>query len=106
MNKSGIKPLGNKVLVLPDQIRDKTAAGVIVIPESQRAREEMAQIEGVVVEIGKTAWKDHGDGSPWCKPGDRIHFAKYAGVFVKGDDGNTYRVINDEDVVSLKEKAK
>ncbi len=55
---------------------------------------------GVVVAVGKTAWLDF-KSEPWAKAGDRVMFAKYSGVILRGKDGQQYRMVNDEDVVAL-----
>lgn len=67
--------------------------------------------EGVVVQIGPTAWKhrDWGYGTPdwkpWCEVGDHIIFGKYAGkVVIDQDDRIVYMVINDDDVQLVLEK--
>lgn len=103
MNNSGIKPAGHRVLVLPEQdTEDEKALKKIglVIPGHTNERHRLAQMAGVVVEVGKTAWKDF-KSEPWAKEGDRIMFAKYSGVIIRGKDGNQYRMVNDEDVVAL-----
>jgi co-chaperonin GroES (HSP10) len=40
------------------------------------------------------------DGQPWAKEGDHVVFRKYAGEVVKDGDIE-YRVINDEDLISV-----
>ncbi len=103
MNSSGILPRGPRVLVKPDAVDEKSSGGIVQFTEQQRVREEMGQIEGTVAAIGDAAW--HDKPSPWAAVGDRIVFAKFAGLFLKGNDGAMYRVINDLDVVAIKEKA-
>jgi len=62
----------------------------------------MAQINGVVIELGTTAYADQ--DSPWCYVGDRVIIGKYAGLIYDGADGKKYRVINDLDVVAVIKK--
>lgn len=105
MNKSGIVPRGHRVLVLPDGIEDKTKSGVIVHSLSEKERKELAQIFGTVIALGDTVWQNKaafGEDriEPWAKVGDRIIYAKYAGLTTKGLDGLMYRLINDFDVVA------
>ena len=104
INESGIQPVGHRVLILPEQIEEKTEAGIILHTASQKSREEMAQINGVVVAIGTTAYSDQ--ESPWCKVGDKVIIGKYAGLIYQGNDDKSYRVINDLDVVAVLEKGK
>mgnify|MGYP002134438991 CR=1 FL=1 len=49
--------------------------------------------------LGNTAYADQ--TAPWCKVGDRVLFAKYAGTMCQGQDGKTYRLINDLDVKAI-----
>lgn len=101
MNTSGIRPTGHILLVLPDEVETTTESGIVLATSSQRQREEMAQTEAIVVELGNTAYRDQ--VSPWCEVGDRVIFAKYAGTVSKGLDGRTYRLINDLDVKAILE---
>lgn len=115
MNKSGIIPQGDRVLLKPDQIEETTAGG-IVIPASERDKHQMAQVTGVVVDIGSDAWihtttQRYMDGKwvpfervgyskPWCKVGDRVTFARHVGLPTVGEDGEEYRLVSDEDILS------
>lgn len=102
MSESGILPRGARVLVLPDAIETKTASGIITSTPTQSAREELAQVDGVVIALGNTCYHDQPE--PYCKVGDRVIFGKYSGIFREGKDGNMYRVINDLDVVAVIEE--
>ena len=118
LNKSGIYPSGNRVLIHPDEL-EKVTAGGIVIPEQHLERYQQAQASGYLVASGPDAFSHtiervyhiHGNGArelveekvkgysePFAEPGDRISFAKYAGQVYKGKDGKRYLVVNDEDV--------
>ena len=102
MNKSGIIPQGYRILVLPDEIETKTASGIIVSVGTQEMREQLAQVDGVVVAMGDTCFNN--EPSPWCKVGDRVIFGKYSGIIRKGKDEKTYRIINDDNVVATIEE--
>lgn len=95
-NKSGINPKGHTILVLPKEVEQKTASGIIVSSTSEHERLEMAQMYAVVIAISPVAWSDQEE--PFAKVGDEIIFAKYAGHLFEGKDGVTYRLINDLDV--------
>ena len=97
-NESGIHPQGHRVLVRPLEIEEKTASGIILSTAAQKDREDMANTTGLVIEVGDTAFE--GSPMPWCRVGDRIVFAKYAGLVYLGKDNVKYRVINDENVVA------
>jgi co-chaperonin GroES (HSP10) len=113
MNKSGIHPSGDRVLIKPDEIEKKTDGGII-IPETVSELHAMAQSIGTFIEAGPDAYTDHvekdaegritkivGYKSHFAKPGDRVAFAKYGGLQVLGKDGVSYRIMNDVDVTAV-----
>lgn len=115
MNKSGIHPVLDRVLIKPDEIEEKTEGGII-IPESVGQLHAMAQSIGTFIEAGPDAYchyverdsEDHivkrrGYSQPAAKPGDRVAFAKYGGLQVTGKDNQVYRLMNDEDVTAIVE---
>jgi len=100
VNKSGIEPAGHRVLVLPEEVKEKTDGG-IYLPQQAKDREQAAVIVGTLVAVGPQAWDGFGDGKPWAGVGDDVIFAKYGGAVVKGIDGKEYRILNDEDIVGV-----
>lgn len=102
INTSGILPVGHRVLILPEQIKEKTENGIILHTSSQKAREEMAQINGIVIALGTTAYADQ--SKSWCAVGDRVIIGKYSGLIYDGNDDKSYRIINDLDVVAILER--
>jgi chaperonin GroES len=101
MNPSGIAPLDVKVLIQPDRVEEKTAGGIF-IPDTTKDREKYATVRGIILATGENAFADWGDARK-PSPGDRVVTAQYAGVNIKGLDGEEYRLVNDEDVISLLE---
>ena len=101
MNTSGIQPLDQRVLVLPDPVSDKV--GSIIIPDAQKERDKFAQIKGTLVAIGVNAWEEASRSPQFVRPvpGDRVLISKYGGILLTGDDGKDYRIMNDEDVTGL-----
>lgn len=105
-NKSGMVPVGTKVLVLPDEVAEKSAGGVI-LPESTKETNDFAVCTGTLVAVGGAAFSDwpHSDrvwpgGTP--KVGDRVFMAKYAGVVIEGKhDGRRYRLCQDTDIAGM-----
>lgn len=98
MSKHGINPKGPRILVLPDEVEVKTKSGIITSTGTQVLRDELAQVDGIVIAMGNTCYDRQ--PAPWCKVGDRVIFGKYSGIFREGNDGIKYRLINDEDVVA------
>ena len=97
MNKSGIHPQGHRLLIKPLEIEQTTASGIILNTDSGNEKEQMGNTTGEVVEVGEGCFPD---GKAWCKEGDRIVFAKYAGLLYMGKDRHQYRIINDDNVVA------
>ena len=120
MNKSGVTPVGDRVLVRPDVIEEKTEGGII-IPNQHRDKHQAAQMAGVLVAVGEDAWMDRvttverlidsqmkvverrttGYSKSFAEVGDRVCFAQYNGRNFEGEDGIQYRLLNDEDITGL-----
>lgn len=99
-NESGCTPLGDRVLILPDTAMSTTTGG-IEIPIDVQTRAQLSGSSGVVIDLGDDAFTWNFDRSrPWTgyrpKPGDRIYFDRYAGKEIVGEDGNTYRLMDDK----------
>lgn len=90
---------GRKFIVKPEEINEVTNGG-IVIPKTALDRERQASMYGIVVDIGENCWDDIGDGSKQAKIGDKVVYAKYAGVDIKFE-GEDYRVLLDEDLIAV-----
>lgn len=102
-NPSGITPTEFKVLVLPDPVEEVTKGGIFLAPETTN-KEKFATTDGTIIAISHLAftyateaeWDGHKPAS-----GQRVVFAKYAGLRRKGKDGVEYLLINDKDVVAV-----
>lgn len=102
-----LKVCGHRILIKPleleqvDETYKRAKAVGIELLEGDKNRERNAVDKGHVVSIGTTAFKDFG-GAPWCKEGDFIAYAKYAGKWVEDPfDKEKYLVLNDEDVICV-----
>lgn len=98
-NVSKIIPTGGHILILPDAVEEKTAGG-IYLPDTVRDTEQAAATTGTVVAIGPSAWADLDDGHAWAEVGDKVSYARYAGVEMVGSDGQSYTLINDNDILA------
>jgi co-chaperonin GroES (HSP10) len=106
-NKSGWTAIGDRVLVLPDQVPTQTAGG-IELPEETRERHTFAAETGVLVAIGPDAFLWNSDRTrKWEgeKPqiGDRVYFERYSGGLVRGDDDLFYRCCDDKQIGLVKQ---
>jgi chaperonin GroES len=91
------KPLTWKILVKTK--KTMTASGIILTQT-----EEQASVECYVLEVGKNAFSDIGDGKSQCKVGDLVVISRYSGTLVDmGDKDNVYRIINDKDIHAVYE---
>lgn len=99
MNNSGIYPVGVSVLVKPDSVEQTSESGIIISTNQEHEREEMRQTDGIVVAIADNAFYD--ESKPRCQIGDRVIMAAYAGMRRIGNDGEWYRLINDDDIKAI-----
>lgn len=100
-NETGILPTEFKVLIAPNPVEEKR--GSIILPTSTQESEKYASVEGVIVDVSHLAFSyatpEEWDGRK-PKAGQRVIYAKYAGVRVKGRDGSEYLLVNDKDIVA------
>jgi co-chaperonin GroES (HSP10) len=97
-NESGYRPVGDRVLVMPDQASND---GLIRLPDDVVERIALAAETGVIVSLGDEAFKWNSDRSRQFegeKPavGTRVYFERYAGGKVLGRDGKWYRCLDDK----------
>jgi chaperonin GroES len=102
LNTSGVDPLDQRVVVLPDSAEQITAGGII-IPQQAVEKEQWAQTKGTLIAAGVNAWAEAKAAAGFVapEPGARVMVAKYGGVSFKGADGKDYRIMNDEDVTGV-----
>ena len=99
-NESGIYPIGDRVLVLPDKAIEETSGGILMT-DQKRDTDGMAAETGVLVALGEAAWKWNSDRTrPFdgTRPevGARVWFERYAGSIQYGMDGRAYRLMDDK----------
>ena len=77
------KPTGWRLLVLPFKQKEKTKGGII-LAEDTIERSQVASTCGLVLDMGPHCYdKERYPEGPWCKKGDWIVFARYAGSRIK-----------------------
>jgi len=92
------EPSGWRILVLPFTPKEKTKGGLIIAQESLD-RLRIATNCGYVLKMGPLAYKDKDKfEEPWCKKGDWVIFARYAGSRLP-IEGGEIRILNDDEIL-------
>jgi chaperonin GroES len=94
------QPTGWRLLILPFKMNDKTKGG-IYLGESTLEKQQVASQCGNVLAVGPDAYgdKERFPDGPWCKVGDWVMFARYAGSRIKIEGGEV-RLLNDDEVLA------
>jgi co-chaperonin GroES (HSP10) len=93
--------VGPNLLVQIDDKYKTLESGIILATED---RNQAGTDQATVLEIGDLAFQPPiGDGTPWCKVGDRIVIKRYAGhnIPVKG---GIQKLVADSDVIGVLEE--
>ena len=88
-----IKPLADRVLVLPAQAEDKV--GGIIIPDTAKEKPQ----HGTIVAVG-TGTKDE---ERVLKEGDEVLYGKYSGTELEVE-GTKYLIMRQSDVLAVVQK--
>jgi len=91
MENVNIKPLGDRVVVEPNEAEEKTASGII-IPDT--AKEKPSQ--GIVVAVPDAI----DDVKITVKVGDKVLYGKYAGTEITLKDKN-YLIMSESDILAI-----
>ena len=90
-----IRPLGNRVLVEPKEVKEEIKGG-IYIPDTAKEK----PLEGKIIAVGKKR-DDDGKEIPFdVKVGDTVLLPKYGGTEVKLED-KTYQLVREEDLLGV-----
>lgn len=90
-----IKPLYDRVIILPEREENVTKSG-IVLPSTSQERPE----RGNVVAVGDGIDFDGNQKEMQVKVGDRVIFNKYAGIELK-IEGKTHIVMREIDIIGV-----
>ena len=91
-----IRPLGEKILVKPTDVKEVKKGGII-IPDTAKEKPQ----EGEVVAVGRG--KKTEDGKIVAldvKVGDKVLYGKYSGTEVKFDD-KEYLIMSQDDILGI-----
>ena len=86
-----IKPLSDRVLVLPNPAEEKTAGGLF-IPDTAKEKPLM----GKVVAVGPGTSEEQME----VKEGDQVLYGKYAGTEINVD-GTDYLIMKQSDILAI-----
>ena len=94
------QPTGWRILVLPFKINEKTKGGIIMGQDTIEKQQVASQC-GNVLAMGPDCYrdKDRYKEGPWCKVGDWVMFARYAGSRIKIEGGEV-RLLNDDEILA------
>lgn len=94
-------PTGWRIVVLPFRPAKKTKGGIL-LAEQALEKQNVATVCGYVVSVGPLAYADTEKfpNGPWCKKGDWVVFARYAGARIN-IEGGEIRILNDDEVLAL-----
>lgn len=91
-----IKPLGDRVVIKPIEVEEKTASG-IVLPDTAKEKPQ----RGEVIAVGSGRLLDNGERVALeVKVGDKVIYSKYAGTEFK-HNGETILIFNENDILGV-----
>lgn len=90
-----IRPLGDRVLVEPIELKEVNKGGII-IPDNAKEK----PMEGKVVAVGKKRDDDGKEIAFDVKAGDKVLLPKYGGTEVKIGD-KTYQLVREDDLLGV-----
>jgi chaperonin GroES len=82
---------------------DKTKGGLLLTDKAIEEQQLTTNV-GLILNMGPDAYADKNKypNGPWCKKGEWVIFARYAGSRVK-IDGGEIRILNDDEILSTVE---
>jgi chaperonin GroES len=94
-------PTGWRMLILPYRGKAQTQGGVY-IPEKVIDDGQLTTVVGYVMKQGPLCYKDEAKfpEGPWCKQGDWVIFARYAGSRFRIEGGEV-RILNDDEILAV-----
>ena len=91
MSKLNIKPLADRVVVIPLEAETKTASGII-IPDTAKEKPQ----KGTIVAVGPGTK----DNPITVKVGNTVLYGKYAGTELRLD-GTDYLIMRESDILAI-----
>jgi len=94
------QPTGWRMLILPFRMSEKSRGGVLFAHETID-KQQIASQCGNVLAMGPQCYtdKERYPNGPWCKVGDWVIFARYAGSRIQIEGGEV-RLLNEDEVLA------
>ena len=94
------EPTGWRLIVLPFKMDERTKGGIIM-NESTLEKQQVASQCGNVLAMGPQCYtdKERYPEGPWCKVGDWVIFARYAGSRIQ-IEGGEIRLLNEDEILA------
>lgn len=97
-------PMGWKILIQPNQIKQQTKGGIL-LPSQAKDNEAYLTAHGTVASIGELAYRDRNTGERWKqvkipKVGDKVTYGKYAGQKLVINNVR-FLLLNDDEITSI-----
>jgi chaperonin GroES len=91
-----LKPLGDRIVVRPQEETESRTAGGLVIPDTAKEKPQL----GTVLAVGPGEFRD-GERTPMdVSVGDVVFYSKYGGTEVK-HDGEDLLILSSRDVLAV-----
>ena len=95
MKKVHINPLSDRVVVMPEEVDEKTASGII-LPDTAKEKPQM----GKIVAAGPGKISDNGNiVKMMLAEGDRVLYGKYSGTEITLDN-NEVLIMRESDILA------
>ena len=92
-----IKPLGDKVLVKPDDVSESKTSGGIIIPDTAKEKPQ----KGKIVAVGPGRTDENGKIIKMnVKVGDKVLYSKYGGNELEYE-GEQYLIMSESDIYAV-----
>jgi len=97
-SKISFKPLGNRIVIEPEEGDEQRSPGGIIIPDTAKEKPQ----DGTVVAVGPGRLTDDGKRVPMeVAVGDSVVYSKYAGTEYREGDSE-YLVVREDDILFKK----
>lgn len=95
-------PKGYRVLVALPDVQDTFSGSSVIKTDSQKHKDYITTIMGIVVDIGKDAYKDKErfPSGPYCEQGDFVMFRMNTGTRFSVN-GKEFRLMNDDSIEAV-----